>query len=83
MKNKAVNRQSVHISNEAKEKLEALQSQTKLSRSVLIDRAIELLDIELRSNRLANDLADLANNPVALQQYHQISAAMDGALVDG
>lgn len=82
MKNKAVNRQSVQISNEAKEKLETLRSQTKLSNAILLERAIELLYIELRSNQLASDLADLANNPVALQQYHQISAAMDGALVD-
>ncbi|MDR3615453.1 MAG: hypothetical protein P4L53_17980 [Candidatus Obscuribacterales bacterium] len=69
---------SVRMNIEAKRKLEVIQSKTKRSQTALLDRAVALLDYEILSQQMAEDLADLSSDPVVLASYNALIAAFDG-----
>jgi hypothetical protein len=73
----------VRISKTTKQKLDRLQAQTGLSQPLLVDRAIDLLERDVMSQQLKTDFEAIANDAVALAQYHAIVGAFDGATRDG
>ena len=73
---------SIRINFEAKKKLENLQFKTKRSQTALLDRAVELLSYEVLSQQMADDLADLSNNPKDLARYNALSEVLDKAAGD-
>ena len=84
MKTKTTAKQpTVRVNFKAKQKLDQIQLQTDLSQPALLDRAIDLLELELRAQQFSRDLADLANDPDALRHYKEISAVFEGAAADG
>lgn len=72
---------SIRINLPTKKKLEAIQSRTLRSQTSLLDRAVELLELETLKEQMKEDLADLANNKKALATYTAICEGFDGALV--
>lgn len=74
---------SVRMNVEAKKKLELIQSKTNRSQTALLDRAVELLDYEVLSQQMTEDLADLSSNPTALASYNALSTVFDKASGDG
>ncbi|NJL71302.1 MAG: hypothetical protein HC888_06665 [Candidatus Competibacteraceae bacterium] len=74
---------SVRINLEAKRKLEFLQLKTNRSQTALLDRAVELLDQEVLSQQIINDIADLSNDATAMAKYNAISELFDKASEDG
>ena len=74
---------SVRINIEAKRQLEGIQLKTNKSLTALLDRAVELLNREVLSQQMAEDLADLSSNPTALASYNALSAVFDKASGDG
>lgn len=74
---------SVRVNLTAKQKLDQIQAQTDLSQPALLDRAIELLDREMRSKQLEKDFADLAADGNALRRYQELSNLFEGATSDG
>lgn len=70
---------SIRVSFAAKQKLVRLQEQTGLSQPALLDRAIDLLELELQAKQFAADLADLVGDAEALREYQRVSAIFDGA----
>ena len=74
---------SIRMNIEAKKKLEVIQSKTNKSQTTLLDRAVELLEHEVLSQQMAEDLADLSSNPTALASYNALSTVFDRASGDG
>lgn len=83
MPNKSsIKQPNVRVNLRAKQKLEQIQAQTDLSQPALLDRAIDLLERELLTQKLAGDFADLADNVDALRRYKEISDVFEGAAGD-
>jgi hypothetical protein len=83
IQNAALKQPSVRVNLAAKKKLDQIQAQTDLSQPALLDRAIDLLDLEMRSKQFSQDMADLVSQPKVLREYHRIAATFDGASADG
>jgi hypothetical protein len=81
--NSAVKQPSVRVNLAAKQKLDQIQAETDLSQPALLDRAIDLLQLEMRAKQFSQDMADLVGQPKVLREYHKIAAAFDGASADG
>ncbi len=73
---------TVRLNLSAKRKLDEIQARTDLSKCSLLERAINLLDMDLRAQQFSSDLADLVNNPDSLSQYMAISHVIDGTSND-
>lgn len=74
---------SVRINLEAKKKLESIQQKTNRSQTALLDRAVELLALEILGQQMQEDLADLCVNEKALAEYNALSTAFDQGAPDG
>lgn len=83
MNKPSIKQPSVRINLAAKQKLDQIQAQTDLSQPALLDRAIELLEREMRAKQLEADFADLAADQASLEQYRTISEVFEGAAQDG
>jgi hypothetical protein len=81
---KTVNKQpSVRVNLTAKRKLERIQAQTEQRQTVLLDRAIDLLEREMLAKQVEADFADLANSDKALRKYNKLSSTFEGTATDG
>lgn len=80
---KSETKPSVRVNLLAKQKLEQLQVQTELSQTVLLDRAIDLLERDLMAQQVQSDFEDLARDSKKLATYQKISAIFEGASGDG
>ncbi len=74
---------TVRVNLSTKQKLDEIQALTDLSQPALLDRAVNLLDMEIRAQQFVNDMTDLISNPNSLRQYSAISAVLEGASADG
>jgi hypothetical protein len=74
---------SVRINLTTKKRLELIQSKTQRSQTALLDRAVELLEIETLCQQMSEDLADLTSNQDALASYNAVCESFDGASADG
>lgn len=80
---KSETKPSIRINLPTKKKLEAIQSRTLRSQTSLLDRAVELLELETLKEQMEEDLVDLANDKTALAAYNAICQGLDGASGDG
>lgn len=74
---------TVRLNLHSKQKLDEIQALTDLSQPALLDRAINLLAMEIRSQQFADDMSNLTSNPDLLSKYLAISAVFEGASADG
>jgi predicted transcriptional regulator len=81
--NTSIKQPSIRVNLAAKQKLDRLQKQTDLSQPALLDRAIDLLELELQAKQFAADLADLVADAEALRKYQEVAAIFEGAASDG
>jgi hypothetical protein len=79
----AAKQPTVRVNQPAKQKLDRIQAQTKLSQPALLDRAIDLLERDMLTKQLAEDLDDLARDPEMLRRYRELSEVFDGTAGDG
>lgn len=62
-----------------KVKLDKIQSKTGLSQLYLLERAVDLLVVDMHIRQLESDFADLVEDAASLAKYQEASASFDGA----
>lgn len=74
---------AVRVNAATKVKLDEIKSKTDLSHPDLLERAVDLLALDMQIRQFESDLADLVADKVALKKYKKSSAIFDGAAHDG
>lgn len=70
---------TVRMNLAAKSKLDQIQGATGTSSASLLDRAVDLLERDLRSRQIAEELDALSRDTDALRRYIEIGNIFDGA----
>lgn len=74
---------TVRVNAATKVKLDEIKSKTDLSHPDLLERAVELLALDMQVRQLESDLSDIVADEASLAKYKRVTAIFDGASKDG
>jgi uncharacterized coiled-coil DUF342 family protein len=74
---------TVRVNAATKVKLDEIKSKTDLSHPDLLERAVDLLALDMQIRQFESDLADLVQDKARLAKYKKSTAIFDGASKDG
>ncbi len=74
---------TVRLNAATKLKLDEIKSKTDLSHPDLLEKAVDLLALDMQIRQFETDFADVVENKATLEKYKKSSAVFDGASKDG
>ncbi|MCC7531641.1 MAG: hypothetical protein IT342_24265 [Candidatus Melainabacteria bacterium] len=74
---------TVRVNAATKVKLDEIKSRTDLSHPDLLEKAVDLLALDMQVRQLESDLSDMIADKASLAEYQRLTAIFDGASKDG